>query len=105
MDAMRISHDTYRLIRGVFDVEVQQPIEVKGLDHALVTYVVRRAKPRAFRVATRGIEGVETRMIGRGSELQHLRDAFHRLCSERRPQNVLVVAEAGLGKSRLLDEF
>ena len=105
MGAMRISHDTYRLIRGVFDVEVQPPIEVKGLDHALVTYVVRRAKPRAFRIATRGIEGVETRMIGRVGELQLLQDAFLRLCRERRPENILVVAEAGLGKSRLLYEF
>jgi tetratricopeptide (TPR) repeat protein len=102
---MRISHDTYRLIRGVFDVEVQPQIEVKGLAHPLVTYLVRRAKPRAFRIATRGIEGIETRMVGRSAELEHLQDAFRRVCSERNPQNVLVVADAGLGKSRLLYEF
>ena len=40
------------------------------------SYLVLRAKPRAFRVATRGIEGVETRMIGRDAELRALQDAF-----------------------------
>ena len=42
-----------------------------------------RAKPRAFRVGTRGIEGVETRMIGRDAELEALQDAFKRLFVER----------------------
>ena len=103
--ALRISHDTYRHVRGVFDVEVQAPITVKGVDEPIATYLVQRAKPRAFRVATRGIEGVETRMIGRDAELEQLQDAFRRLCTERRFLAVTVVAEAGLGKSRLLYEF
>ena len=30
--ALRISHDTYRHVRGVFDVEPQPPIAVKGVD-------------------------------------------------------------------------
>ncbi len=102
---MRISHDTYRHVRGVFDVQTQPPLTVKGLDEPLVTYLVQRAKPRAFRVATRGIEGVETRMIGRDAELEQLQDAFKRVYSEGKLVSVTVVAEAGLGKSRLLYEF
>ena len=103
--ALRISHDTYRHVRGVFDVESQPPIQVKGLDEPIATYLVRRAKPRTFRVATRGIEGVETRMIGRDTELEQLQDSFKRLFAERTLAAVTVVAEAGLGKSRLLYEF
>ena len=80
--AMRISHDTYRHVRGVFDVEPQDPIRVKGIDEPIVTYLVQRAKPRAFRVLTRGIEGVETRMIGRETELAVLKHAFERLFTE-----------------------
>ena len=103
--ALRISHDTYRHVRGVFDVEPQPPIEVKGVEEPIVTYLVQCAKPRAFRVATRGIEGVETRMIGRDAELELLQDAFKTLFVERKLAAVTVVAEAGMGKSRLLYEF
>jgi len=103
--ALRISHDTYRHVRGVFDVEPQEPIKVKGIDEPIVTYLVQRAKPRAFRVLTRGIEGVETRMIGRDTEFAVLKQAFERLFAERKLVVLTVVAEAGLGKSRLLYEF
>jgi class 3 adenylate cyclase/tetratricopeptide (TPR) repeat protein len=102
---LRISHDTYRLVRGVFDVEPQPPIEVKGVAEPVQTYLVRAAKARAFRVAARGIEGVETRMVGRDGELEVLQDAFRRLFAERRLTAVSVIGEAGLGKSRLLYEF
>jgi predicted ATPase/class 3 adenylate cyclase len=102
---LRISHDTYRHVRGVFDVAEQPPLLVKGRDEPLVTYLVQRAKPRAFRVTTRGIEGIATRMVGRDAELEQLQDAFRALYRERRLIALAVVAEAGLGKSRLLYEF
>jgi class 3 adenylate cyclase len=103
--ALRISHDTYRHVRGVFDVAPQPPIQVKGRDEPIVTYLVLRAKPRAFRVATRGIEGVETRMVGRDAELEQLQDLFKRLYRQGELTAVTVVADAGVGKSRLLYEF
>lgn len=103
--ALRISQDTYRLVRGVFDVDAQPPIEVKGISEPIATYLVKRAKPRAFRTTTRGVEGVETRMVGRDAELQCLQAAFQRLYSQSRLEVVMVVAEAGVGKSRLLHEF
>jgi predicted ATPase/class 3 adenylate cyclase len=102
---LRISHDTYRHVRGVFDVIKQPPLLVKGRDEPLVTYLVQRAKPRAFRVTSRGIEGIETRMVGRDAELEQLQDTFHSVYRERKLVAVAVVAEAGLGKSRLLYEF
>ena len=102
---LRISHDTYRQVRGVFDVEPQPPIDIKGIDEPIATYLVLRAKPRAFRVVTRGIEGVETRMVGRAAELDQLQDAFKCLYSQFKLLAVTVVAEAGVGKSRLLYEF
>ena len=103
--ALRISHDTYRHVRGLFTVEAQPPLAVKGLDEPVVTYLVLGARPRAFRVPTRGIEGVETRMIGRDAELDQLRDAFRQVCRGSALTAVTVVADAGVGKSRLLDEF
>jgi class 3 adenylate cyclase/tetratricopeptide (TPR) repeat protein len=103
--ALRISHDTYRHVRGVFTVEPQEPLVVKGMEEPIVTYLVLYAKPRAFRVATRGIEGVETRMIGRDTELAQLQHAFLRVCGESGLVALTVVADAGMGKSRLLYEF
>ena len=104
--ALRISNATYRHIRGAFDVESQPPLQVKGVDEPMATYLVTRAKPRAFRMPTRGVEGIETRMVGREAESGLLRDAFDRVLRLGAGfSSVFIVAEAGLGKSRLLHEF
>ena len=103
--ALRISHDTYAQVRGMFEVEAQEPLTVKGVDEPIRSYLVQRAKPRAFRIGTRGIEGVATRMIGRDAELEALQRGLQRLFAERQLAAVTVVAEAGIGKSRLLYEF
>lgn len=103
--AILISHNSYRHIRGVFDVQPQEPITVKGVDEPVRTYVVQRAKPRAFRMPTRGVEGIETRMIGRDAELLALQNAFLDVVDAPAVRFVTIVGEAGVGKSRLLYEF
>jgi ABC-type oligopeptide transport system substrate-binding subunit/class 3 adenylate cyclase len=100
-----ISHDTYRLVRGVFDVLAQPPLLVKGRSEPVQTYLVQRAKERAFRKPPRGVEGVETRMVGREAELKHLQEAFHAIIEDGELQVVTVSGDAGVGKSRLLYEF
>ena len=102
---LRISHNTYSLVRGLFEVDVQEPLTVKGVNVPVQSYLVKRAKPRGFRNGTRGIEGVTTRMIGRDAELEALQAAFKRLFAGRQLAAMTVVAEAGIGKSRLLYEF
>ena len=106
---LRISHDTYGLVRGLFDVEVQAPLAIKGIDEPVQSYLVTAAKPRPFEDVTRGIEGVSTRMIGRDAELEALQQAFRWLLvppeGEQQLAMVTVVADAGIGKSRLLREF
>jgi class 3 adenylate cyclase/tetratricopeptide (TPR) repeat protein len=100
-----VSHDTYRHVRGVFDMQVPDPIHVKGKAEPIQVYVVQSAKPRAFRVPTRGVEGIETRMVGREGELGRLQDALYTVVEDREAQVVTIVGEAGVGKSRLLYEF
>lgn len=102
---LRIHHDTYRHVRGVFKVTEQPLLPVKGSDEPQATYLVHGTKPRAFRVVTRGIEGVETRMVAREAELEQLQEAFRSLHEKPRFHLVTIVAEAGIGKSRLLYEF
>ena len=103
--ALRISHDTYAQVRGLFEVDVQEPLTVKGVDTPIQSYLVTCAKPRNFRIGTRGIEGVATQMVGRDVELGQLQAAFRRLFAARKLAAVTVVADAGVGKSRLMDEF
>jgi predicted ATPase/class 3 adenylate cyclase len=100
-----ISHDTYRQVRGVFDVLEQEPIQVKGKARPVQTYVVQRAKPRAFRTSTRGVAGIETRMVGRDAELLMLQNMFRDATEDAEVRVVTVVGDAGVGKSRLLYEF
>ncbi len=97
-----ISHDTYRYVRGVFDLTPRPPLTVKGKSEPLQTYLVRRAKPRPFRVVGRGVAGVETRTIGREAETQALQAAYLRAYERRGMVWAQLVSEPGVGKSRLL---
>jgi class 3 adenylate cyclase/tetratricopeptide (TPR) repeat protein len=100
-----ISHDSYRHVRGIFDFEPLEPILVKGLSEKVAVYRVLRAKARPFFRGMRGVEGVETRMVGRELEFQQLCKLFHEVIEDNKRQMVTVVGEAGLGKSRLLYEY
>lgn len=100
-----ISHDTYGQVRGVFDLQLQAPLALKGKAEPIQTYVVTRAKPRAFRLRTRGVEGIETRMIGRAEELVQLQASLRAVFEKRELRALTIVGEAGVGKSRLLYEF
>jgi class 3 adenylate cyclase/tetratricopeptide (TPR) repeat protein len=105
VNGVLISHDTYRTVRGIFDVRPAGKLSVRGKAAPVLAYIVERAKPRAFRVATRGVEGVETRMIDRDDEFAALREAYRDVQSRGPSRLVTVVADAGTGKSRLLYEF
>jgi class 3 adenylate cyclase len=104
--AARISHDTHLLVRGVFEVEAQPPLQVKGVDAPLRSWIVRGERPSLARGPSRGIEGVATRMIGRDDELEVLQGAYRELSSsEAALAAISVIGDAGIGKSRLVDEF
>ncbi|MGE5175375.1 MAG: protein kinase domain-containing protein [Hyphomicrobiales bacterium] len=100
-----VAHETFTLVRGVFTFVQQDPLRVRGRKEPLEVYLVTQVKPRAFRLKARGIEGVETRMIGREIELRLLQEALTLTLEDGETQVVTVVGEAGVGKSRLLYEF
>jgi tRNA A-37 threonylcarbamoyl transferase component Bud32/tetratricopeptide (TPR) repeat protein len=108
-DGILIGHDTFREVRGVFDLIPAEdlPIRSRRATDAIMlpTYRVIAAKARAFRVRTRGIEGVETALVGRRAELEMLQKAFLTVAEDHEVRAVTVVGGAGLGKSRLLDAF
>src|SRR5689334_6514144 len=100
-----ISHDTYQHVRGVFEVTILEPITVKGKSQPIQVYTVNGTRPRAFRVTTRGVEGIETRTIGREEELAKMQSALRQVVEQHQLNLINIVAEAGTGKSRLLYEF
>ena len=100
-----ISHDTYRYVRGVFDVTLQPLLALKGKSDAMQTYLVRRAKPRPFRNISRGVAGVETRTIGRERETKILQEAYLDAYENKRVVWTQMVGVTGVGKSRLLSDF
>ena len=100
-----VTHDCFKLVRGVFDVEPLEPVEVKGFSEPVMVYRVLRAKERPFYRGMRGVEGVETRMVGRELEFLQLQKILGDVIEEGEEQMITVVGEAGVGKSRLLYEF
>ena len=104
-NSVLISSDTYAHVRGIFDLEERESIQAKGFANPVQVYRVIQAKPRAFRLMTRGVEGVETHMVGRDAELSILQEQFEDVINEKTSRFITVIGEAGLGKSRLLDEF
>ncbi|HUZ82694.1 MAG TPA: adenylate/guanylate cyclase domain-containing protein, partial [Gaiellaceae bacterium] len=92
---------TYRLVRHAIEAErAEQPLELKG-----------KAQPvQAYRlVSTYDGKSVErrheTQLVGRRLELSALRDEFVATVREHSCRLVTVVAQAGVGKSRLIEEL
>lgn len=99
---VQIAHETYRQVSHLFEIEDLGEITVKGKPEPVPAYRVigRRATFRR----KRGIDGLEVEMVGRAQELGILRSILTDL---RRGVGriVCVSAEAGLGKSRLIQEL
>jgi predicted ATPase/class 3 adenylate cyclase len=102
---LMISQDTYQHIRGLFNIEKADLVKMKGFGEVVPVYLVKGAKPHTFHATTRGIEGVETPMIGRAEELNTLQRAIEAIETQPDCRFVTIIGEAGLGKSRLLKEF
>jgi class 3 adenylate cyclase/tetratricopeptide (TPR) repeat protein len=99
----RLTGETLRLAEGFVEVVPVGPIPVKGM--AAPVEVFELAGPSATRTrlqaaAARGL----TRFVGRGRELDHLRQALDK-ARESQGQVVAAVGEPGVGKSRLVWEF
>src|SRR5262249_23630265 len=100
-DSVVITAATHRLVSGLFVVEECGAQELKGVANPIRLYRVQRATGVRGRLsAARGF----TPFVGRAEELRLVLSRWKRAC-EGEGQLVLVVGEAGIGKSRLVAEF
>ena len=98
-----VTPSTLELVDGFVTVKSLGPVPVKGLIEPLEVHEVTGVGPVRTRfqsVARRGL----TPFVGRERELEQLRQA-QRLAGSGQGQVVALVAEAGVGKSRLVYEL
>src|SRR5215510_13733831 len=98
-----ISPTTYRLVTGLFDCEELGPRVLKGLSTPLALYqVVRESTVQScFEAAVQ--KGL-TPLVGRAEELALLQRRWEQ-AKQGAGQVVLLSGEAGIGKSRLVQEL
>ena len=95
-----LGETTYRLVRHAVEVEEVEPLELKGKAERVPAYRL---------LSVQQAETVERRLdrplVGREKELAVLTDQLSAAARDRSCRLVTVVAEAGSGKSRLIEEL
>jgi tetratricopeptide (TPR) repeat protein len=99
-----ISQSTYRQVRGRFDVEAAGTIDAKGFDDPVPVHLVTGERSGTSAATARGLEGVANELVGRHAHLDALTEAL-KSAATGRAHVVSVIGDAGIGKTRLLDEF
>jgi len=93
-----IGVETLRLVRPAVRVGEERGLDLKGKAQPVAAYPLLAATGELER-------SFSTPMVGRGRELQGLRDAFARADADRSCQLFTILGSAGVGKSRLAAEF
>jgi len=101
--ATYVTEDTFKLTEGFFRFEALGEKEVKGKKEPISVYRVIAPSTRRTRFDVSAERGL-TPFVGRERELELLLDGFER-AKAGRGQALSIMAEAGIGKSRLLYEF
>ncbi|KAA3664975.1 MAG: hypothetical protein DWQ04_02970, partial [Chloroflexi bacterium] len=94
---------TTRKLHAIFDLSPPEQISVKGKSDEITVYRILGEKSQRGRV--RGLTGLHAPMIGREAELKTLEETFTANIEQVGWQATAVTGNAGLGKSRLQNEF
>jgi class 3 adenylate cyclase len=101
-DSVRMSEATHRLVQGMVEASFAGDHQIKGKSEPQKVYrldAIRQGATRFDAMVSRGLGA----FVGREHELAVLDRGLAEACSELRV--IDVVAEPGMGKSRLLHEF
>jgi class 3 adenylate cyclase/tetratricopeptide (TPR) repeat protein len=99
-----ITEDTHKLVSGLFVVEDRGKQTLKGIEQPVQLYrVVQPSRARGRLDATAASRGL-TPFVGREDELRLLMNRWQQVL-EGEGQVALIIGEAGIGKSRLVQRF
>lgn len=98
-----LSHETQNLVAGYFHLRNLGKFEIKGLRQPVEVYDLQGIGPLRSRLDLSHARGLTT-FVGREEEMHVLETALER-AMKGNAQVVGVIAEAGIGKSRLCLEF
>jgi class 3 adenylate cyclase len=93
---------SYLATRGAF---VFEPLEDKTVKGKSLPVRAWRVLESAELSRPRGVPGVSTRLVGRERELALLEALYRGSVEEARPGLVTILGQAGIGKTRLTEEF
>lgn len=96
-----VGPNTHRLTAALFKFDMLPPVRVKGKSEPIPIY--RLVGLKSAPESARGIAGLRSPLVGRASELKMLIETANSLTS-RKGSVLSILAEAGLGKSRLVSE-
>lgn len=96
-----VGPNTHRLTASLFKFDMLPPVRVKGKSEPIPIH--RLVGLKSAPESTRGIAGLHSPLVGRASELNRLVETVSSLKS-RKGSVTSILAEAGLGKSRLVSE-
>jgi class 3 adenylate cyclase len=94
-----VGEETWRATRDMIEYDAGDPVDAKGKSAAVPIWIARRA------LGAQGERTLSSTFVGRTHELATLREAWSRATVQRVPHLITVVAEAGVGKTRLGVEF
>jgi class 3 adenylate cyclase/tetratricopeptide (TPR) repeat protein len=91
---------TYRLVRDAVEAEAVEPLTLKGKSQPVPAFRI---------ISAQGLYGnerrVDTPVVGRDAELAVLQASWDAAVATKRAHLVTVIADAGVGKSRLVREL
>jgi len=95
-----LGHDTYVLVRTAVTVDDGRALALKGKPDPVTGYRLIDVPPAAERMDRPG-----PTFVGRSEELETIRAAFRRSAEGRSCGLLTILGAAGVGKTRLADEF
>ena len=96
-----LGEETRRLVRDAVLVEPVDPLELKGKAERVPAFRLVGVTPGAPALARR----LDSALVGREEELAKLHRALDEATAQRACRVATVVGDAGLGKTRLVNEF
>ena len=97
-----VSKNVYEQTKAYFDYAALEPVLLKGIKEPVPVYQYQAVKPIPGNV--RGLRGFKSVLVGRDAEISRLQHILDRLINKRQGGLVLIMGEAGIGKSRLTAE-